>query len=109
MLPAILDMIREERAMEGARIHLAMAENPPPSSQRPRKLAPVWRALIEVGFIVFLYYSNLLMGEFESSGQGRSRGLWWSVHDILTGSNFTIALVTALIGYLVFEFLRKRV
>ncbi len=101
-------MIREGRAMEGTRISFAMAEKPPPDLKRPRKLAPVWRALIEVGFIVFLYYSNLLMGEFESSGQGRSRGLWWAVHDILTETNFTIAIVTALIGYLVFEFLRKR-
>ena len=25
----------------------------------------VWRAMIEVGFIIFLFYSNLLMGEFE--------------------------------------------
>ena len=108
MSPAILDMIREERAMEGAPHSFAMAEEPPQNSKRPRKLAPVWRALIEVGFIVFLYYSNLLMGEFESSGQGRCRGLWWSVHDILTGSNFAIAIATALIGYLAFEFLRKR-
>jgi hypothetical protein len=80
----------------------------PEDQKRPRKLAPLWRALIEVGFIVFLYYSNLLMGEFEGSGQGRSRGLCWAAHDILTESNFTIAIVTALIGYLVFEFLRKR-
>jgi len=94
--------------MEGARIHFAMAENPPPNPKGPRKLTPVWRALIEVGFIVFLYYSNLLMGEFEGSGQGRSRGLWWALHDILTEPNFTIALATALVGYLVFEFLRKR-
>jgi hypothetical protein len=101
-------MIREERAMKGTRISFAMVEEPPQNSKRPRKLASVWRALIEVGFIVFLYYSNLLMGEFESSGQGRSRGLWWAMHDILTGPNFTIALVTALIGYLVFELLRKR-
>jgi hypothetical protein len=101
-------MIREERAMEGIRIPFAMSEKPPPDLKRPRKLAPVWRALIEVGFIVFLYYSNLLMGEFESSGQGRSRGVWWAVHDILTESNLTIAIATALIGYLVFEFLRKR-
>jgi hypothetical protein len=108
MPPAILDMIPEGRAMEGTRISFAMAENLTPDLKRPRRLAPVWRALIEVGFIVFLYYSNLLMGEFESSGQGRSRGLWWAVHDIFTESNFTIALVTALIGYLVFEFLRKR-
>ena len=28
----------------------------------------VWRALIEVGFIMFLFYSNLLMGEFGRSG-----------------------------------------
>jgi hypothetical protein len=108
MPPGVLDMIREERAMEGARLHVAMTENPPPNSPGPRKLTPVWRALIEVGFIVFLYYSNLLMGEFESSGQGRSRGLWWALHDILTEPNFTIALVTAIVGYLVFEFLRKR-
>jgi hypothetical protein len=108
MPPGILDMTREERAMEGALLHVAMSENPPPNSPRPRKLAPVWRALIEVGFIVFLYYSNLLMGEFESSGQGQSRGLWWAMHDILTEPNLTIALVTALVGYLVFEFLRKR-
>jgi hypothetical protein len=101
-------MIREERAMESTRIPFAMVEESPQNSKRPRKLAPVWRALIEVGFIVFLYYSNLLMGEFESSGQGRSRGLWWAMHDILTETNFTIALATALIGYLVFEFLRKR-
>jgi hypothetical protein len=31
-----------------------------------------WRAAIEVGFIVFLFYANLLMGEFERSGLGRS-------------------------------------
>jgi len=68
----------------------------------------VWRALIEVGFIVFLYYSNLLMGEFEGSGQGRSRGFMWALGDILTGTNLAIAIVTALIGYMVFEFLRKR-
>jgi hypothetical protein len=85
-----------------------MAEKFPEDRKRPQKLAPVWRALIEVGFIVFLYYSNLLMGEFEGSGQGRSRGLFWAAHDILTESNLTIAIATALIGYLVFEFLRKR-
>jgi len=24
----------------------------------------IWKAAIEVGFIIFLFYSNLLMGEF---------------------------------------------
>ena len=35
------------------------------------RYSPVLRAVIEVGFIVFLFYSNLLMGEFTRSyGQG---------------------------------------
>jgi hypothetical protein len=75
----------------------------------PQKLAPVWRCLIEVGFIVFLYYSNLLMGEYEGSGQARTRGLVWAMQDIFTKANFTIALATAITGYLVFEYLRKRI
>lgn len=66
------------------------------------------RAVIEVGFIVFLFYANLLMGEYEHSGMGRTRGLAWAASDILTGPNFVIAIVAALIGYVVFEFLRKR-
>lgn len=75
----------------------------------PRRLAPVWRALVEGGFIVFLYYSNLLMGEFERSGLGRRYGLLWAFGDIFTVPNFAIALGTAFIGYLVVEFLRKRI
>ena len=67
------------------------------------------RALVEVGFIIFLYYSNLLMGEYEGSGQGRARGLSWAVHDILTGRNLAIAVASALVGYLAIEFVRKRI
>jgi hypothetical protein len=85
-----------------------MPQNPPEEPKRPPKLAPVWRALVEVGFIVFLYYSNLLMGEFERSGLGQRRGLSWAVQDVFTASNFTIAIASALVGYLVFEILRKR-
>lgn len=68
----------------------------------------VWKAVIEVGFIVFLFYSNLLMGEFERSGMGQKRGIAWAVTDVLTISNFAIAISAALIGYVLFEFLRKR-
>jgi hypothetical protein len=39
----------------------------------------VWRAVIEVGFIIFLFYSNLLMGEFERSGIGQKRGVAWAI------------------------------
>ncbi|MGB9067169.1 MAG: hypothetical protein WCC21_01260 [Candidatus Acidiferrales bacterium] len=66
------------------------------------------RALIEIGFIVFLFYSNLLMGEFERSGEGRQRGLLWAVSDICDAHNSEIAIVAALIGYVLVELLRKR-
>jgi len=67
-----------------------------------------WRAVIEVGFIVFLFYSNLLMGEFERSGMGHKRGIAWAVRDVFTAANFAIAVTAALIGYVLFESLRKR-
>jgi len=66
-----------------------------------------WRAVAEVGFIIFLFYSNLLMGEFTRSGMARGRTLAWAVEDIFTEVNFAIAVIAALIGYLVVEFLRK--
>jgi hypothetical protein len=67
-----------------------------------------WRAIVEVSFIIFLFYSNLLMGAFERSGTGQSKGLVWAVGDIFTAANFVIALIAALIGYVLVEFLRKR-
>jgi hypothetical protein len=68
----------------------------------------IWRAVIEVGFIVFLFYSNLLMGEFARSGKGHTMGLAWAIADIWTPTNFGIALAAALIGYVVFEALRSK-
>jgi len=68
----------------------------------------VLRAVIEVGFIIFLFYSNLLMGEFERSGMGQKRGVAWAIGDILTAANFKIAAIAAVIGYILVEFLRHR-
>ncbi len=68
----------------------------------------VWRAVVEVGFIIFLFYSNLLMGEFERSGMGQKRGVPWAIGDVFTATNFVIATIAALIGYSTLEFLRKR-
>jgi hypothetical protein len=65
------------------------------------------RAVIEVAFIIFLFYSNLLMGEFTgSNGQGKS--LAFALHDIFTGTNLAIAVISALIGYAVVETLRRK-
>jgi hypothetical protein len=77
------------------------------NTSEQRRLKPLWRAVVEVGFIVFLFYSNLLMGEFLRSGR-RGKSLLEAVTDIFTAENFAIALVSALIGYVVFEFLRKK-
>ena len=68
----------------------------------------VWRAVIEVSFIVFLFYSNLLMGEFERSGMGQRKGVAWAIGDVFTAANFEIATIAAIIAYILFEFLRKR-
>ncbi len=66
------------------------------------------RAFIEVGFIIFLFYSNLLMGEYEGSGMARTRGLAWALGDVFTAANFGIAVVAAVAGYLVVELLRRK-
>ena len=77
-------------------------------TKNPKKLLYVWRAAIEVSFIVFLFYSNLLMGEFTRTGLGQQNGFWWALKNIFTGQNFLIAIVLALVGHLVFDFLINR-
>ncbi len=73
----------------------------------PRPRRSIVRALIEIAFIVFLFYSNLLMGEF-TVANSRGKTLLAGLADIFTSTNFLIAIASALIGYLVFEFLRKK-
>jgi hypothetical protein len=87
-----------------------MTIQPSDETKAPRdckELAPLPRAIVEIGFIVFLFYSNLLMGEFTASND---KGKTWAYafHDIVTGKNLAIAIVTAILGYLIFEALRKR-
>lgn len=71
------------------------------------RLTALWRAVIEVAFIIFLFYSNLLMGEFTGSN-GRGKSMAFALHDIFTETNFAIALISAFIGYVAFEALRKK-
>jgi hypothetical protein len=65
------------------------------------------RAIVEAGFIVFLFYSNLLMGEFERSGLGQSKGLAWAIANIFTSTNCAMAVVSSLIGHFLIEFFRE--
>lgn len=76
-------------------------------SPKKRKTVLFWRAVVEIGFIIFLFYSNLLMGEFERSNQ-TGKTLSQGFADIWTIHNFEIALVAAVAGFIVFELLRGR-
>jgi len=76
--------------------------------KRRKKLTFVWRSILEIGFIIFLFYSNLLMGEYEHSGLGLKKGILWAVYDIFTFSNLGLAFIFAFIGYFVLEFFRRR-
>jgi hypothetical protein len=79
----------------------------PSNPQPPSPLGHALRALIEVAFIIFLFYSNLLMGEFNrTNGPGKTFSV--ALYDIFTIKNFAIAIVAASIGYVIFERLRKQ-
>ena len=79
----------------------------PLSPQPPRLRSHILRALIEVAFIIFLFYSNLLMGEFNRSN-GHGKTLAVALADIFTIPNLSIAIIAATVAYLVFEHLRKQ-
>jgi hypothetical protein len=87
-------------------------DNPAPfdehEPEKARKLAPIWRAVIEIGFILFLFYSNLLMGEFTRANSAHGKTLVAAMSDIFTPANFGIGVVSALIGYVVVEYLRAK-
>jgi hypothetical protein len=65
-------------------------------------------ALAEVSFIVFLFYTNLLMGEFTRSHSVVTRTVLDVLSDVFTLTNVIIGLVGAIIGYFCIEGIRKR-
>lgn len=67
-----------------------------------------FRALIETAFIIFLFYANLLMGDFTHSGNAYSKSLVWAIRDVFTITNFEIAIIAALVGHYFFEYLRGK-
>jgi formate-dependent nitrite reductase membrane component NrfD len=79
----------------------------PEKSDGSRRHHPLFRAVVEITFIVFLFYANLLMGEFNAAS-GRGKTLTAALHDIFTAKNFTIAICSAIIGYLVFDYMRRK-
>jgi len=78
-----------------------------PERRKRTPLHYITIALIEIGFIIFLFYSNLLMGEYERSTNWRGKTLVAGMRDICTYKNFGIAIFTAIVGFVVFEGLRR--
>jgi hypothetical protein len=74
--------------------------------KQPKRLAPAWKAIVEIGFIIFLFYSNLLMGEF-TRANGRGKTLAFAFEDIFSVTNLVIAIISGLLGFLGFDYLRK--
>ncbi len=65
-------------------------------------------ALLEIAFIVFLFYANLLMGEFTvSNGHGKS--LTMALRDLLSAKSLITALVSAVIGFAGIQYLRRNI
>lgn len=78
---------------------------PPPKELK--KFPAILRAIVEIGSIIFLFYSNLLMGEF-TRANGHGKTFAFAIEDIFTLTNFAIACLSGVIGYVVFEYLRKK-
>ncbi len=77
---------------------------------KPNKKKSTWflRTTIEMGFIIFLFYSNLLMGEFTRSNSSQGKSLVFAIQDVFTATNFSIAIISAFIGQVIFEHFRKK-
>ena len=97
------DSRNREQMGEAVELRRALEVRP----HRRRRLAPLWRALIEIGFILFLFYSNLLMGEFTRSHAPRT--LLAAVRDVFTLANMDIGVICAFIGYVIVEYLRRKI
>jgi hypothetical protein len=78
-------------------------------TRKLRRLAPLWRAFIEIGFILFLFYSNLLMGEYTHANSAHGKALLDALYDIFTLANFNIGVLSAFVGYVIVEYLRRKI
>ena len=63
-------------------------------------------AVVEILFILFLFYANLLMGEYTRSAEPNKTFLF-GLKDVMTYKNFGIGFFCAVVGYVGFEKLRK--
>ena len=77
------------------------------ANRKQENITPILRTIIEMGFIIFLFYSNLLMGEFTQTNGAQGKTLVFAIRDIFSVTNFIIAVISSLVGHVVFEHFRK--
>lgn len=68
----------------------------------------VYRALLEMSFIVFLFYSNLLMGQYNAGHSFSDRPLLVACKNIITFDNFIVGVIAAFFGHVAFDNIRNR-
>ncbi len=66
------------------------------------------RTALEMSFIIFLFYSNLLMGQYTRNDTGHVRSLFVALSNIFSIENLAIAVVCAFIGHALFDRIRRR-
>ncbi len=73
-----------------------------------KKSSFLLRTILEMSFIIFLFYANLLMGQYNSGHTLADRSIIAAFRNIFTLDNFVIAVVAAFVGHVAFDQLRKR-
>ncbi len=61
-----------------------------------------------MGFIIFLFYSNLLMGQYNKGHDFAQRPILDAMRNIFTVDNFGLAIIAAFVGHVFFDRIRKR-
>src|SRR5665213_388228 len=96
--------LRPEKSLNES-INRAMKRKRPKSKQKKmiaeEKLTWVLRVVVEMGFIIFLFYSNLLMGEFTQTNGAQGKTLVFAIKDIFSVTNFIIAVISALVSHMI--------
>jgi hypothetical protein len=77
------------------------------TDQRARPFGAALRAVVEVAFILFLFYANLLMGQYVRNAPPHTP-LISALHNIATLDDFVIGLSCAVVGHAIFDALRRR-
>jgi hypothetical protein len=88
---------------------LAHGDELEPMSRPSERYRNIRRALLEMAFIIFLFYSNLLMGQYNLGHRFSDRTMLEALKNIFTFDNFVIAAAAAFVGHVAFDYIRKRI